>query len=70
MDHIMNHSKAKEIVKKDGFQGMIDHFNEEFENRKFYGCSEAWYEEDTEHYILKLRGQNGDLIVGWEGYHD
>ena len=66
-DFIMNHKKAKEIVKEKGFDGFMGYFEEEY-NYNFYSCSTYW--EDDSKYICKLKGSKGDLIVGWEGIHD
>jgi hypothetical protein len=68
MDFIMEYEKAKQMVKDSGWDGFMNHFEEEYPERDFYSCSQWWYEDSK--YICKFKGGGGDLIVGWEGIHD
>lgn len=64
MDYSMNYEEAIKLVREQGFQGVIDKFNEEFPGYDLYSCSTSW--EDSDEYILKLRGTTGDVVVGWD----
>lgn len=68
MDVRMDHEKTKLIVDEKGWSGFIEHVNGYFVNYELYSCSQDWY--DNSEYICKLRGTNGDVIIGWHGVHD
>ena len=65
MDYFMKHKTAKGMVDKEGFQGVIDFFNQEFTEHELNSISVDWYDDPS--YIMKLKGLNGDVVVGWEG---
>ncbi|MFP7445197.1 hypothetical protein SFC50_16030 [Bacillus infantis] len=64
----MEYEKAKRLVDEKGWDGFFDHFNEEYEDRNFFQCSEYWYDDKS--YICKFKGGRGDLVIGWKGVHD
>lgn len=65
MDFIMDWEKAKEVVDQTGWDGFMDHFNDE---KEYYSVSQYWY--DDKQYICKFKGECGDKIIGWKGVHD
>ena len=67
IDFIMEYEKAKGIVKEEGWDGFLEHFEEAFDC-SFFSCSTYW--PDDSKYICKLKGMKGDKIVGWKGIHD
>lgn len=67
---LMMHQEAKTLVDQLGWEGFVQRFNKEYEKQdyRFYACGKSWY--DDPEYICKLRGQYGDLLIGWFGVHD
>lgn len=64
----MEYEQAKKMVDDDGWDGFFEHFNEEYEERDLFGCSQDWYKDET--YICKFKGGKGDVVIGWKGVHD
>ncbi|GEL76577.1 hypothetical protein TMU01_08120 [Tenuibacillus multivorans] len=64
MDLKMEYKHAKNIVNNHGWGYFLNCFQQIYPDRHFYGCSQSRYFVGSE-YICKLKGKNGDLIVGW-----
>lgn len=67
MDVIMEYEDGKAIVDVWGWEGFVNYFEDQF-NYRFFTCSQYWY--DDSQYICKMKGANGDIIIGWQGIHD
>ena len=68
MDFIMEYEKAKQHVDEQGWDSFLGSFQDQYEDRGLYSVSMDWHESDE--FICKFRGTDGDVIVGWEGIHD
>jgi hypothetical protein len=68
LDFIMEYEQAKKRVKEEGFDGLLNDFREKYPSYDLGSVSTYWY--DDPHYICKMRGGYGDVVIGWEGIHD
>ncbi|MNM63961.1 hypothetical protein D3C81_753370 [compost metagenome] len=63
VDIYIDYNEAKMMVDKKGWNHFVRHF-EKIKKNGFYSCSKDWYDDPK--YICKIKGDRGDLIVGWK----
>lgn len=65
-DLVIDHNMAKTIVNERGWDGFVLFIEQQF-HFNFFSCSQDWYHASK--YICKLKGRDGDVIIGWIGVH-
>jgi hypothetical protein len=66
-DAIFVRDDVKMFVNAYGWDALLDELNRQFPNYNLYSLSQDWFE--NRRFILKARGGNGDIIIGWYGAH-
>lgn len=62
-DASADYNELKETANNEGHDLIMSVLNDTFPERNLYSFSTGW--ELSDEYILKARGTNGDVIVGW-----
>ncbi len=62
-DAIYNYSIAKQIVDIIGWEGFLKLLQHRYKSLGLFKISKSWYQDPK--FILKAKGTNGDLIIGW-----
>lgn len=62
-DAIYNYSIAKKIVDIIGWEGFLKLLQYRYKSLDLFKVSKSWYQDPR--FILKAKGINGDLVIGW-----
>lgn len=60
----MSREKLLNLYKTLGMQAIVNLLNKMYPSLKLYNASTGWLNDAK--YILKCKGEGGDLIVDWE----
>lgn len=66
LDVYLSHKEAKKFVRERGYGEFIEEIDKDFK-RGLASASVHW--EDDKSYICKMRGSDGDVVIGWEETH-
>lgn len=66
IDLLLDRDIARLIVANRGWDGFVLFIEQQF-HYNFFSCSQDWFENSK--YICKLKGRNGDVVIGWKGVH-
>lgn len=64
IDRLMSNKETSKWVKEHGYDKFLDRMNEEYPDYNLSSVSVYW--EDDPNYICKLKGENGDIVIGWD----
>lgn len=62
-DAIYNRTITKKIVELIGWEGFLKLLQYRYESYGLFEVSKSWYKDSR--FILKAKGTNGDLVIGW-----
>ena len=64
MDLVFDYQFLKNLHEMLGEKKFFELFEKTYPDFELYYCSKDWICSDE--YILKLKGENGDIVISWE----